>query len=148
MKKILLMCLAMLCACQSPDGKQLDDNPCGPEKLPVMEAYCEGASPNGGPCKIAPKEFAGACAIGCVLDVCGRDVTCKEEPAACDGRCDDLRSPVFWAHVTRARIDCRDQTRVTNPPSLSCIVAATEKVCPALVGQRWGDRIPDLAAPL
>ena len=145
----LLVCLSLLCACRSddPPEKPVDNHPCRPHRLWTMQAYCANAidGQRSGPCQVAPKEFTVPCADGCLLDACGPDIACKESPSACEGSCDELDAPAFWARLLRARIDCRDQVHVTQPPSRECVIAETEKACPALVGKRWTERVPDLA---
>jgi hypothetical protein len=148
----LLVCLCLLCGCRpedDPAAKPIDNHPCRPHLLWGMEAYCAGTLETPGPCAVAPKEYAVPCADGCVLRVCGPEITCKESPSACEGSCDELDSPAFWGGLISARNTCgnggNDEVYVARPPSRECVIAETEKACPALAGKRWTEQVPDFA---
>ena len=144
MHKSAVVLALILCGCRAEDARPSpDDHSCRPHRVALLQAYCAGESPSGGPCKGIPKAFAVACADGCFLHTCGPAVACKEGPALCEGSCDDPATAPFWRDLTKAKTVCHRNDRVTEPPPRDCVIKETEKLCPALSGTRWFERIPD-----
>ena len=145
MQKSTMIVALVLCGCPSQDVPPApDDHACRPHRIDILQAYCGGASEEGGPCKGVPKAFAAACSGGCFLQTCGPDVACKEDAAICEGTCADPESARFWRELLGAELACQPKDRLTDPPPRPCVIKETEKRCPQLAGTRWSERLPEL----
>jgi hypothetical protein len=144
--RLLFVLAFILSGCRSDSGRTLARS-CEPDMLPTTRLYCAGRIPDAGSCRFFAAEFAKACEDGCLMHICGSEVGCQDRPAACTASCDDVQSGAFWSDLLDARVICT-RWKEPKPPVLSeCIVAETEKLCPALVGTRWTARVPEIFNP-
>jgi hypothetical protein len=137
----LLLTLAILVGAGAPadsdERLKMEGSICDDDVSELFEACAPGR--RTAPCTCAPKEFAEACQLGCVMGTCPQVHNCEEtpDPKWCGTSCADIRGGLFWRIFLASEIVCGDRVGFQDPAQRECCNVYIEEHCPEIIGTPW-----------